>query len=247
MSVLLCHVREEAEVASVLKEWIESSLDRDVLVRGEGQSIRLDDRRLAQVEHDLSEARIILLLCGERSIRRPWIGFAAGCAWIKRVPVVVVCPTGDVAAGLPPLLASFPAFRADDAASCQALLETLAGHLSRARVPRINVNLMVDELTTAANPGDAPKPAARPVASGPALQPIELRLLAVIKRHDDFACTAPILAMALEEQEREVRRTLERLANNDLLTLRVSTNPTDPDTRYALTDKGRIHLARNAA
>jgi hypothetical protein len=247
MSVLLCHVREEAQVASVLKEWIESSLDRDVLVSGEEQDIRLDEQRLAQVDHALNEARVVLLLCSERSIRRPWIGFEAGCAWMKRVPVVAVCHGGCAASDLPPLLASFPAYQADDPASCQALLETLAGHLRKTRVPRIDFDLMVNELRTAVGQGDAPKSAARPAAPSPGLQPIEVRLLAVIKRHDDFSCTAPILAAGLEEEERTVRRTLERLSNNDLLTLRASTNPYDPETRYALTDKGRTHLARNAA
>jgi hypothetical protein len=257
MSVLLCHVKEEAEAASVLKEWIESSLDRDVLVHGEEQAIRLDDQRLAQVDRAFNDARVVVLLCSEQSIRRPWVGFEAGCAWIKRVPVVAVCHSGCVASDLPPLLAGFPAFQADDPASCQALLETLAGHLRKARVPRVNVDLMVDELRTAVGRGEAPggseaRPdgpaaAAMPAASGAALQPIDLRLLVIIKRHDDFTCTAPILAAALEEQERTVRRTLERLANSDLLTLRASTNPTDPDTRYALTDKGRSYLARNAA
>ena len=38
MTVLVSHINEEAQVASVLKQWIESSLDRDVHASGEAEN-----------------------------------------------------------------------------------------------------------------------------------------------------------------------------------------------------------------
>jgi hypothetical protein len=266
MNVFLSHIKEEAPVASVLKEWIESSLDRDVHLSGEAQNIELGKQRLAEVDRALGEAELVLLLCSERAVGRPWINFESGCAWFKRVPVMAVCHCGCSTAELPPPLGSFPAFDLTDAASCQALLQTLAKHLKRKRVPRINCDLMVAELRAAMDPNhvpappaepsnDVPEPAAvrprvpesapAPSASGATLKSIEVRLLAMIKRLPDFTCTAPGLAEGLGEQERKVRHTLEKLVNNQLLTLRASTHPTDPETRYAFTDKGRKYLARH--
>ncbi|MHC5006295.1 MAG: TIR domain-containing protein [Planctomycetota bacterium] len=268
MSVLVSHIADEAQVASVLQQWIESSLDRDVHASGEAQNIQLDKKRLAEVDRALSEAQVVLLLCSEGSVGRPWINFECGCAWFKRVPVIAVCHSGCSPADLPPPLGSFQAFDLADAASCQALLETLGKHLKRKRVPRIDCDLMVAELSAAMDPDyvpepsavrsdDVPEPVAKlpsvpesapaPAASGATLQSIEVRLLAMIKRLPDFTCTAPGLAEGLGEQERTIRHTLERLMNNRLLSLKASTHPTDPETRYAVTEKGRMYLAKHAA
>ena len=69
----------------------------------------------------------------------------------------------------------------------------------------------------------------------------------MIKRLPDFTCTAPGLAEGLGEQERTIRHTLEKLVNNQLLSLKASTHPTDPETRYPVTEKGRMYLVRHAA
>ncbi|MHC4407201.1 MAG: TIR domain-containing protein [Planctomycetota bacterium] len=269
MNVLLSHINEEAQVAAVLGQWIESSLDRDVHASGEAENIQLGKQRLAEVDRALSEAQVVLLLCSEQSIGRPWINFESGCAWLKRVPIIAACHCGCSTADLGPPLGSFPAFDLTDAASCQALLETLAKHLKRKRVPRIDCDLMVTEIRAAMDPSAAPAPPATPSndvpepvarrpsdvpesaparrASGATPQPIEIRLLATIKRLPDFTCTAPGLAEGLGEQERRIRHTLEKLVNDHLLTLRASTHPTDPETRYAFTEKGRNYLAKHAA
>ncbi len=264
MSVFLSHINEEAQVASVLAQWIESSLDRDVHVSGEADKVQLGEQRLAEIDQALGEAKVVLLLCSSRSIGRPWISFESGCAWFKGVPVVAVCHSGCSTADLLPPLRSFKAVELADAASCQALLETLAGHLERKRVPRVDYDLMVTELRAAMDPSRAPKSkdVPKPVAARPSevrgavpakqaavttAPPLEVRLLAMMKRVDEFTCTAESLAAELGEQERKVRDSLDKLVSNHLLTQRASIHPTDPDTRYALTEKGRIHLARQSS
>jgi hypothetical protein len=267
MNVLVSHINAEAQVASVVKQWIESSLDRDVQASGEAESIQLDEQRRAAFDQALGEAKVVLLLCSERSIGRPWISFESGCAWFKRVPVIVGCHCGCSTEDLPPPLGSFRAFDLTDAASCQALLETLAAHLKRKRVPRIDCDQMVAELKAAMDPNYVPEPVAAPTkdvvepvaerpskfpkrapakkaAAAPA-KPLEVRVLTAIKRVPDFASTAPDLAEGLGEQESKVRHALDKLVNNQLLTLRASTHPTDPETRYTLTNKGRQYLAKH--
>ena len=264
MNVLLSHINEETQVASILKQWIESSLDRDVHLSGEAARVQLDEQRLAAVNQTLGEARIVLLLCSERSIGRPWINFESACAWFKRVPVIAVCHDGCTQADLPPPLGSFPACDLTDAASCQALLETLAEQLQKKRVPRIDYGLMVAELggdvdagvpeppatpsngapePVADRPRRVPKSAAARRASRAKPKPIEVRLLATMKGLPDFSCTSTGLAAGLGEQESTVRRTLTKLVNNQLLIHKASTHPSDPDTRYAFTDEGRRYLA----
>jgi hypothetical protein len=260
VNVLLSHTYDESQVASVLRQWIESSLDRDVQVSGESGEIRLDDARLAEVDGALSEAEIALLLCSHASIGRPWINFEAACAWFKGVPLIAVCHCGCSPAELPPPLGSLEAFDLTDAASCQSLMETLAEYVQRKRVPRIDGDLMVAELKAALNPGDAPEPvrtrpkkapksapapAPAPAVSKAKPKSIEVRLLAMIKRLPDYTCTATSLAVELGEQERRIRLSLDKLVSNQLLAQKASTHPTDPETRYALMDRGRDYLAKH--
>lgn len=259
MSVYLSHISEEAAVASVLTQWVESSLDRDVRLSGEVASAELGDQRLAHVAGALSEAKVVLLLCSRLSIGRPWVSFEAGCAWFKRLPVVCVCHSGCSTADLPTPLGGLQAFDLTDAASCRTLLETLASLLQRKRVPRIDYDLMVAELKAAVQPidipasNDAPVPvAARQAAPEPVParrrtdaqpQSMELRLMVAMKRAPDFTCTAAKLAASLEERESRVRDTLDKLVHSNMLAHRASIHPGDPDTRYALTDNGRRRVA----
>ncbi len=263
MNVFLSHINEEAQVAAILAQWIESSLDRDVHVSGEAENVQLDEQRLAETQRALSEAQVVLLLCSGRSIGRPWINFESGCAWFNGVPVVAVCHSGCSAADLLPPLRSFQAFDVTNAASCEALLGTIASHLERKRVPRVDFDRMVTELRAAMGPShvpgsnDVPKPVAVRPSKVPESVPaqgasvatprsLEVRLLAAMKRLPDFSCTAAGLATELGEQERKIRDSMDKLVSNHLLEQRASIHPTDPDTRYALTDKGRSHLAKHS-
>ncbi len=276
MNVFLSHINAEAQLASVLKQWIESSLDHDVHVSSEAEG----EQRLAEIGQSLGKATLVLILCSARSIGRPWINFEAGCAWVNRVPVIAVCHSGCSKADLPPPLGNFPALELTDAISCEALLKCLANHLQKKRIPRINYDQMVAELQAAARPSDVAVPPAMPpraVPEPPATRPsdvaapapmapapapmapspatrrastaksIEAKLLVVVQRAADFTCTATDLAARLGERERKVRNSLDKLVNNQLLSQRASTHPGDPDTRYALTDKGRIYLRKHAA
>ena len=115
MDVLLSHIKEEAQVASVLKEWLESSLDRDVHLSGESENFQFGKDQLAELDKALGAAQLVLLLCSDESISRPWVNFEFACAWLKRVPVIAACHCGCSSAQLPPPLGSFPAFDLTDA------------------------------------------------------------------------------------------------------------------------------------
>ncbi len=255
MNVYLSHINDEAEVASVLSQWIESSLDRDVRMSGEADTI--GKQRLTAVNRSLGQAQVVLLLCSPRSLELPWIHFESGCAWFKGVPVLVVCHSGCSPADLDPPLSSFQAYELSDADSCQALLTALAAHLKRKRIPRIDYDLMVGELRAATDPDYVHEPSAAgdydddlddeydDDAPDESPQSLEIRLLAMIGEMPDFSATIRGLAAGLGAQERGLQFTLEKLVRDNLVALKASTVPTDPETRYAITERGRTHLARH--
>jgi hypothetical protein len=90
------HVSEEAAVAARLRK----ALNRDflglldVFVSSDGESIAAGEQWLASIERALRDAAVMLIICSPASIRRPWINFEAGAAWMRDIPLIPLCHAG---------------------------------------------------------------------------------------------------------------------------------------------------------
>jgi hypothetical protein len=101
------HVSEEVAVASRLK----TALARDflglldVFVSSDAESIAAGEDWLRSIEKALEQSDLLLILCSPESIKRPWINFEAGAAWMRKIPLVPLCHGGLTPQDLPmPLL-----------------------------------------------------------------------------------------------------------------------------------------------
>jgi hypothetical protein len=101
--VFLSHVSDERTVAAALKaRLVEDFLGLlDVFVSSDGESIAAGEQWLASVEQALSECDLLITLCSPHSIRRPWINFEAGAAWMRKIPVMPACHAGLAPSDLP--------------------------------------------------------------------------------------------------------------------------------------------------
>jgi hypothetical protein len=104
---------------------------------------------MEEVERALVDAKVLLVICSASSIRQPWINFEAGCGWIKKIPIVPLCHSGQNSSALPPPLSLFHALDLVDAAFSADLIGALAKHLGFTKVPRINHAEMLEELRVA--------------------------------------------------------------------------------------------------
>ena len=105
--VFISHISEEAEVAKRLKTAIRRDFLYlpDVFVSSDGQSVEAGEDWLHSIERALKKSALLLILCSRDSIKRPWINFEAGAAWMRRIPLVPVCHSGLIPSDLPlPLL-----------------------------------------------------------------------------------------------------------------------------------------------
>lgn len=57
---------------------------------------------LEKIREALESCTVLVSLLSVRSIRRPWIGFETGAAWIQRRPIIPVCIGKMSKASLPP-------------------------------------------------------------------------------------------------------------------------------------------------
>ena len=90
MKVFISHIAEEAALASVLKDWIESTFLGQVDVFVSGHDISSGEQWFRRLGEELTDAKAMLVLCSKRSVSRPWINFEAGAGHVKGVPVIPI-------------------------------------------------------------------------------------------------------------------------------------------------------------
>lgn len=151
MKIFVSHISEEAGLAQWLKTWIESTFSGqcEVFVSSDSNDLSLGDKWIDTIEAKLSDTKLLIVLCSPRSLLRPWINFEAGCGWIKRIPIIPICHSGQDKDKLPPPLFLFQALDLESDESCEALIQALADKLDINKLPRINYDEMKRELATA--------------------------------------------------------------------------------------------------
>ena len=128
----ISHISEEAAVAKRLK----AALVQDflglleVFVSSDTESIAAGEEWLKSIETALSECSIILILCSPESIRRPWINFEAGAAWMRKIPLVPLCHSGLLPRDLPMPLSLRQGIQLNDAEGVRRLYTRVAKVLS---------------------------------------------------------------------------------------------------------------------
>src|SRR5687768_10966759 len=99
----ISHISEESLVASKLKAALTRDFLQmlDVFVSSDGESISAGDEWLKSIDEALQESAVMLILCSPSSIRRPWINFEAGAAWMRKIPLIPLCHAGLTPGDLP--------------------------------------------------------------------------------------------------------------------------------------------------
>ena len=94
--VFISHISEDGSIAKLIK----SALGRDflgllnVFVSSDTESIVAGEEWLRSVEEALGDCTIFVILCSPESIRRPWINFETGAAWMRKIPIIPLCHSG---------------------------------------------------------------------------------------------------------------------------------------------------------
>ena len=126
--VFISHVHNESELAIWIKETIGNILigGLSFFVSSDRSAIVGGDKWLDKIESALKDASIVLVLCSNYSILRPWINFEAGGAWMANKRVIPICHGGMLPSNLPQPLASLQAYVLSNAKDFKDLVELLA-------------------------------------------------------------------------------------------------------------------------
>lgn len=153
MQVFISHVSEEAGLALVLKDWIESTFlgQISVFVSSDPSDIPAGTKWLNQIETALDQSGLLLSLYSQSSVGRPWISFEAGCAWIRRIPIIPICHSGLMLRDLPQPLSNFQALEIQDPQFGSKLFAAIARHGRYAKLPKLSIGDFHAELLAAAS------------------------------------------------------------------------------------------------
>jgi len=148
LKILISHVPEEALIALLLKDFIESTFlgQFEVLLGKNVSDIGVGDKWLVELDGSLTSADLLLVLCSPKSIRQPWIHFEFGCAWTKSMAISCLCHSGLNKVGLPPHLRTFDVLEVDDEGFMEELFTDLAKRFGIKRLPRLSYDTMKAEL-----------------------------------------------------------------------------------------------------
>ncbi|HBF7547489.1 TPA: toll/interleukin-1 receptor domain-containing protein [Clostridioides difficile] len=142
--VFISHITEESELAIEIKEIIKTAFLGmiDVFVSSDGESIGLGQLWLSEIRDNLKKCSVEIILCSEKSIKRPWINFEAGAGWIKDIPVIPICHSGMTKANLPTPINSLQSIEISD---FEKILPILAKALN-CQVPQINLDTFKEKI-----------------------------------------------------------------------------------------------------
>ena len=148
LKILISHISEEALIALLLKDFIESTFlgQAEVLLSSNSSDSGVGDKWLVGVDGALTNADLLLVLCSPKSIRQPWIHFEFGCAWTKSLPISCLCHSGLNKIGLPSHLRTFEVLEVDDDNFMEDLFQDLAKRFGIRRLPRLSYDTMKAEL-----------------------------------------------------------------------------------------------------
>jgi TIR domain len=86
--LFVSHISEELRLAAILKTHLSSDFLGlvEVFVSSDIESIAAGSNWLVDIERALREASVLIVLCSHSSVKRPWVNFEVGAAWIKSTP-----------------------------------------------------------------------------------------------------------------------------------------------------------------
>jgi hypothetical protein len=132
--VFISFVSEDKSVAEAVQKLIEKELDLkgEVFMSGDRSQVLAGHDWLEKIRSALESCEALVLMLSMRSVRRPWINYEAGAAWILGRPVIPVCFGNLSRSALPEPYSGMQAAELPDA---HYLLASIHGHLNLPGAP----------------------------------------------------------------------------------------------------------------
>jgi hypothetical protein len=89
-NIFISFIHEDEKVAEGVKRFLNEKLriKREVFLASDQWAIYAGEDWLKKIKDELASAKVVILLLSKQSIRRPWVNFETGAAWLadKAIP-----------------------------------------------------------------------------------------------------------------------------------------------------------------
>jgi len=151
VQIFISHISEEAGLAAVLKDWIESTYlgQVSVFVSSDPVDISAGEKWLDKIDNALETSGLLISLYSSASVDRPWISFEAGCAWIRQIPIIPICHSGLTVTALPQPLSAFQALDINTPDFGKQFFSAISRIFGYSKQPKISFSEFGEEIKTA--------------------------------------------------------------------------------------------------
>lgn len=146
-TVFISHVSEENVLATRLKDALLSDFKRsmNVFVSSDLGSIELGTDWMNAIERAIKSSALLMVLCSQSSIRRPWVFYELGAAWMRKIPIIPVCHTDLTPADLPMPLTAREGIEASSSNGLERLYGVVAKQLNL-RMPKADLTALAEQV-----------------------------------------------------------------------------------------------------
>ena len=250
MKLFLSHVSNESPLANELKAWIEKAFDGqlEIFVSSNIVDLPAGTEWLKSLEKALAEADALIVLCSRYSVVKPWVMFESGGAWVKSIPIIPICHSGQKKSELPSPLSFFQGLEVTSPQFTQDLLKSLSKQFKLKVSSNIDQKLMMEAIKASIKKikkpsrNSAQSTAVRKTRKQLNLDPKDARILKKIAISNNESCTCKKLAKSLKIRVNDLDVHLRYLMGHKLVS---KVNVKDGEPYYHTTRVGLNYLIRS--
>ena len=101
--IFVSHIHEEERVAEAVVKFVRDELGRStaVFLSSDSWQIYAGEIWLDRIREELASSKVVILMLSSESVKRPWVNFEAGAAWLTKKVIIPVCYGGLSKSSLP--------------------------------------------------------------------------------------------------------------------------------------------------
>jgi hypothetical protein len=94
--VFISFIHEEVDYAQAVQNFISQILGASVtpFLSSDTLQIYAGEKWIERIMDELKDAKVVILMLTEESVKRPWVNFEAGAAWTRDIAIIPVCMLG---------------------------------------------------------------------------------------------------------------------------------------------------------
>jgi hypothetical protein len=129
--VFISFIHEESGYAEAVQAFITHVLGVEAkpFLSSDKFQVYAGEKWLEKIMGELEEAKVVILMLSEESVKRPWVNFEAGAAWTRQITTIPVCFGGLRKDNLPKPYSSLQAVDLASYGDDEYLAMSVAHHL----------------------------------------------------------------------------------------------------------------------